>query len=237
MVYFRKPGAYRNRRRYPQGGRKRRIGRGVRQITRVSRDVAKLKNFVNTEFKYFDDVTPFTNIPYLDQTGVGTPLLMSLNDVPTGDLANQRNGATIRIKTLQHSCTISNQTTGSLPCRVRMIFFLFLRPDGIAPTAANLLDLSSDPDPINAFRNLNFRSSFVILKDRVFKLDTSAPQQELEMKFFRRFNFHTQWTVNNTTGTTATLMKNALYCMVFCDQPGAVLPRIRCGSRIRYIDN
>lgn len=201
------------------------------------RDVKMLKSFVNTEFKYFDDSTAFTNIPYVDPSGVGTPLIMSLNDIPTGDLGNTRNGMSVRIKSLQHSCTIANTTTSSLPCRVRMIFFLYLRPDGATPTLANLLDLSTDPDPINAFRNLNFKSSFSILKDRVFKMDTTAPQQEQEMRWYKRFNFHTTWTVNNTTGATSTQMKNGLYCLVFTDQAGAVLPRIRCMNRVRFIDN
>lgn len=234
-VYFRKPGAYRNRRRYPQKGRKRRIGRGVRQLTALSRDVAKMKNFVNTEFKYFDDTTAFTNIPYITAVGVGTPLLMSLNDVPRGTAGNEREGMSIRIKSLQYCCTLDNTTTSSLPCRVRMIFFLYLRPDGVAPTLGNLLDLTTDPDPINAFRNLNYKSTFSILRDRVYKLDTSAPQHQAETKMYKRFNFHTNWTVGNTDGTNIT--KNALYCYVFCDQAGAVLPRIRCMSRIRFIDN
>lgn len=199
------------------------------------RDVQTLKSFVNTEFKYFDDTTAFTNIPYITAAGVGTPLLMSLNDIPRGDAGNQRTGMSVRQKSLQHSCTIDNTTTSSLPCRVRMIFFLYLRPDGVAPTLANLLDLTTDPDPINAFRNLNYKSTFAILKDRVFKMDISAPQHQAEMKWYKKLNFHTSWTVGNSDGSNIT--KNALYCMVFCDQAGAVLPRIRCLTRMRFIDN
>jgi len=199
------------------------------------RDVQLLKSFVNTEFKYFDDSTLFTNIPYITAAGVGTPLLMSLNDVPRGDAGNQRTGMSVRFRSLQHSCTIDNTATSSLPCRVRMIFFLQLRPDGVAPVLGNLLDLTSDPDPINAFRNLNYKSQFAILKDKVFKLDTSAPQHQQEMKWYKQVNFHTNWTVGNTDGTNIT--KNAVYCFVFCDQAGAVLPCIRCMTRTRFIDN
>ena len=136
-------------------------GRAGRQLYR---DVMTLKNFVNTEFKLFDDSTLFTNIPYIDPTGVGTPLLMSLNDIPLGDRTDQRNGATVRIKSLQHSCTIANTTTSSTPCRVRMIFFLHLRPDASPPTLGDLLSIGTAPDPINAFRNLSNRSLFSILR-------------------------------------------------------------------------
>ena len=192
---------------------------------------------VNAEFKYFDDDLQFTNIPSITPAGVGSCILMALNDIPQGTGVSAREGAVVRIKSMQHSCTIDNTLTGSIPCRVRMIFFLHLRPvvaitGSSAPSS--LLDLGSI-DPINAFRNLDQRSEYVIIRDRTYRLDVTAPQQFVEMSMFKRFNFHTQWTGNDTTGVN--FRKNALYCMVFCDNLTGVPPRIRCTTRIRYIDN
>lgn len=236
-IVFRKPGAYNNKKYYPQGGKKRRIGRGVRQITKLSNDVLALKDTVNTEYKYFDDNQQFTSVPYITSGGAGSAMLLTLNDVPQGTGVSYRDGATVRVKSLQHSCTIDNSLDNAQPCRVRMIFFLQLRPLAAATASnilSNLLTLGSI-DPINAFRNLDQRSEYSILSDKVFKLDVSAPNHMVEYEFYKRMNFHTQWTGNDTTGTA--IRKNALYCVVFCDQQAAVLPRIRCSTRIRYIDN
>lgn len=234
-MYFRKPGAYRNRRRYPQGGRKRRIGRGVRQIQGLTREVSKLKSFVNTEFKRWDNYQAFVNIP---DANTSPPVQMLLNDIAEGVDVTQRTGQSVRVKSIQHRCTIDNTTTSSLPCRVRMIFFLDLRPDGQgnAPPFSQLLDISNS-DCMTAMRNLDYRSNYSILSDRTFKLDTSAPNHMVIYNYYKRVNFHTVWKGLDSSNAGLLITKNGLWCYVFSDQPGAVLPRIKCDTRIRYIDN
>lgn len=62
---------------YPRGGRKRRLGRGFRQLARYNKygdikgDVAKLKQMVNTEYK-FHDGSHTAVIPYATNAGAGS---------------------------------------------------------------------------------------------------------------------------------------------------------------------
>lgn len=243
MVYFRKPGQFKNRRRYPQGGRKRRIGRGIRQLQGLARDVAKVKEAVNVEYKCKDTYLTFNSIPqatYANRASNTSWLAMALNDIVQGTAMNEREGAVIRIKSLQHSCTFDNSVTGSLPCRVRLIFALNLLPVNtlaVPPAPDDVLDFEQTiVDPMMAFRNMSNRSRWVILSDRVVTLtDPTTDNVTKEYKFYRKFNFHTQWSTLDTNGDG--IFKNALWMFAFTDQPGAVLPRMRCFNRVRYIDN
>ena len=243
MVYFRKPGQFKNRRRYPQGGRKRRIGRGVRQIQRLATDVGKMKEVVNVEYKSFDRTDDFANIPLCTNANAGAVAswkAMILFNPGTGTGIANREGATVRVKSLQHTCTLDNTATNSLPCRVRIIFALQLRPETPVTSPlppSSLLDFElSNAEPMNAMRNLSNRSAWSILSDKVYKLSpfgTDLNQQEI--KIYKKLNFHTEWGSTDQLGNT--IRKNALWCFAFCDQTGATLPRIRCQSRVRFIDN
>lgn len=234
---MRRPGGFNNPAKYPKGGKKRRLGRGFRQMSKLGSDVALLKQAVslfNVEYKFFDTEQAFTNIP-LVTASTGTPLFMPLNNIAQGTGVTQREGSSIRVKSIQHHCTFDNTVASSTPCRVRMIFYLVLRPPvPYVPTIDTVLDRPVI-GPIDAFRNLSFRSDIAILKDVVYRLDTSSPNDQQIMKFYKRTNFHTTWTTSDLTGLDIT--KNSLYCMVFTDQAQAVLPRVRCVTRIRYIDN
>lgn len=243
MVYFRKPGQFKNRRRYPQGGRKRRIGRGIRQLQSLARDVAKVKEAYNVEYKCKDSFLDFTLIPaatYANRANSTSWIAMPLIDIPPGTGINEREGATIRLKSLQHACTFDNSASGSLPCRVRLIFALNILPVSslnVPPSPSVLLDFEQVAvDPMMAFRNMSNRSRWVILSDKVLTLtDPTTDFVTKEYKFYRKFNFHTQWATEDNDGSL--VFKNALWMFAFTDQPGGVKPRMRCMNRVRYIDN
>lgn len=247
MVVFRKPGGFRNRKHYPQGGRKRRIGRGVRQISKLTQDVSALKQAVNVEYKYHDTANasaPGTDIiPIATAALPNNALIMLENSIEQGPESVQREGDMIRIKSYLHRCILTNRGTG--PVRVRMLLFLYLRPSqtGIAPSVSDVLECQpSGPfNPMVAPRNLENRSRFKILLDNVYTLEPlNSVGEQRQIKVFKKFDFHTQWpnTVTGRTGTTIT--KNALYCMYFTDGGNNAAQNatyVYCFSRLRYIDN
>ena len=242
MVYFRKPGAYRNRRRYPHGGRKRRIGRGIRQLQSLSKDVQQLSQFVNTEFKYYDVQQEGAPEPAtIPQATADSParLFFTLNNIPQGTQVSQREGNSIKIKSLQHKCVMTNPS--DVAVRVRCIWYLYLRPgpesDNVAIGDLLQLGTSSTVKPIIAPRNLGNRSRFVILKDTTYRLEPQGMVGEQKViKWFKRWSrgFHTVWYDNGTEIT-----KNLLGCMYFCDNDATSVttPVMECYNRIRYIDN
>lgn len=245
MVYFRKPGQFKNRRRYPQGGRKRRIGRGIRQIQRLATDVGKMKEAVNVEYKCFDTTKLDTLIPQCTNADIANNaswLPMALNVIPQGTTIKTREGASVRIKSLQHNCTINNSAAANLPCNVRIIFVIGLRPETPTtslPTPQNLLDfeISTTTDPMRAMRNMSNRSAWSIISDKVYRM-SAGPGSDgsiRDIKIYKKLNFHTEWGSSDNTGVN--IRKNALWCMVFTDQTAEAKPRLSCQTRIRYIDN
>lgn len=223
-------------------GRRRRPTRGAiygAAAGQLWKDVKQLKSLVNTEYKFYDVDQQFINLPTCTTAASPAPLIMWLNQVPPGTGVSQREGASIKVTSIQHHCTFDNTVASSTPCRVRMLFFLYLRPMSSVGTPAfasleQVLDKTTI-DPIDAFRNLSYRSDISIIKDVVYRLDTSSPNDQQIMKFYKKVNFHSTWGTGDTDGTFAT--KNMLFCMVWSDQAQTVKPRIRCTTRIRYIDN
>jgi len=228
-------------RQYPRGGRKRRIGRGVRQLQRVSRDIAMMKERINTEFKSFTSFQNTAPIPTCTTATMGSNgawILVPMSNIPLGTGMAQREGATVLIKSIQHSCTILNTVVNSVACRVRVIFFLDLRPtqDSNIVFPPNFLLDSTCSDPINAFRELSQRSQLSILTDRVYKLQANGVVGDMaEISYYSRKNYHMQWTDTDTNGFS--IRKNGLFCAVLTDNPSAIQPPFRCSVRLRYIDN
>lgn len=251
-IVFRKPGNFKNKRHYPQGGRKRRIGRGVRQIQKLANEVAKVKEVVNTEFKYYDtlneDAPDPVNVPVFVATG-GTPIQMQVNNIPpltyqiTGatqtrymDSVSEREGSSVKIKSFQHNCTIENQNINGA-VRVRMIVFLDLRPNplGPSPNLGDVLQVNSTTiDPMIAPRNLSNRSRYSILLDKVYGLEPAGVISSIKtINLYKKLNFHTIWERDQIT-TKGLVTKNAMYCCYFADLAGCTM---KCFNRIRFIDN
>lgn len=249
-IVFRKPGNYRNRKHYPQGGRKRRIGRGVRQIQKIASDVAKVKDVVNTEYKYFDTLNEGAPDPLgipVFTTVSGAPAQMAINDIPpyTYNIqastqtrymftVNEREGLSVKIRSYLHNCSLENTTNAA--ARVRMVVYMDLRPNPASPpTLFDVLQLDgTNIEPLIAPRNLSNRARFSILIDRILNLEPQGVVSSLKtVRFYKKLNFHTLWE-RDTQTSKGNITKNALYCCYFADVPGV---NMICFNRIRFIDN
>lgn len=243
-MIFRKPRSYTNRRRYPQGGKKRRIGRGVRQLTKLTTEVAKLKDFTNAEFKWYDILNAgapaAVTIPQSTNALPDNASTMLLNGIPQGVTESQREGISVKIKSVLHQCVIAAKQGLTTPVRVRMIMFLYLRPLGNAavPSVSDLLQVAAagNTQPMVAPRKLEHRSRFSILHDKVYSIEPAGMVGEQRyIKIYKKLNFHTLWDTTTTGDNGTGITKNSLWCMYFAD--GNDKAEMYCDNRIRYIDN
>ena len=164
---------YRNRRdgynRYNRRGRSRRGGfnrYGNTQVNRytnknfsygqvldkVTRDVTRLMGVVNTEFKKVDTQS---EIAITD-----APQIRLINALQKGDNFNNRDGRSVRFKSIQLKWTVFMNPL-NVRTAVRCMIVQDKQPNGTLMLIGDLLDETHT----NSFKNLSNRKRFIILKD------------------------------------------------------------------------
>lgn len=209
--------------RHNQPGRAANYRAGLGQL---AKDVVTLKNLINVEFK----ASTLALTSTVNETGT----LQLLNGLTKGDNNNNREGATVRIKSVQLKGNMKIHATPEQSL-VRRILFIDKQPNQTAPTMAELLDLSSS-QPTDALRNLNHRKRFVILDDDLITLNKNGKAIALFPKCYKRVDMITVYDTGSNTGLIADIETNALYVLYVSNQPSNV-PSIEHTARIRYIDN
>lgn len=194
-------------------------------LSQLYTDVNKLKNMVNVEFKNHDVVNnSFSNVST-------TGSITALNYVAQGDGSEGRDGNMFRMKSIELRYQLAmdtleeQQTTG-----IRVMIFLDTDPNGSGPTLATLLDQTTNP--MISPRNLDNRSRYMVLHDRIHQLNPNG-QESICRKFYKKVDFKVLFA--GATATNATLKKNGLYILFVSDQTNQAQQTFNC--RIRYIDN
>lgn len=194
-------------------------------LNQLRKDVIKVKNLINVEFKNHDVVNnSFTNVST-------TGSITALNYVAQGDGEETRDGKMFRMKSLELRYQLSmdtleeQQTTG-----IRVIVFLDTDPTGSGPSLSTLLDQTVNP--MISPRNLDSRSRYVILLDRIHQLNPNG-QESLCRKFYKKLDLKVLF--SGATATDATIKKNGLYILFVSDQTNQAKQTFN--ARIRYIDN
>lgn len=211
-----------SRRRRPAPSRGAVYGAAARQLYK---DVAKLKNLINVEFKYHD---------YQSSNDLTTtPVINCINLVNEGDTDQTHDGSMFRMKSLQLGGRVSLGGTAANPVAYRMA--LVLDTDAAASTTAPTYnDIYDDTGDIETrFRNLDNKSRFIILKSWDGQLSPNGSEMRV-FKYFRNLDLKTQ-IVGSATETN--LRKNGLY-LVMVSSAGVVNQLyLNVHTRIRYIDN
>lgn len=189
------------------------------------RDVQKLKNFVNVEFKYIDNAT----------NGIATSTLTSflLNGVPEGDDQSSREGDSIRFKSIQLNANLSYVNATS---NVRMIIFIDTQPRAGAPVMADVIT-GTGVGATTGLRNLDNRSRFVILKDKTWMVNNTTLSTH-PIKWYRKLDMKSYYTTAAATSTS--IQSHALWMFLVSDIPiasAANAPVFDGICRLRYIDN
>lgn len=186
------------------------------------KDVMWLKSVVNVEKKYIDTAA--------STTSSSTAAFVLLNGLTTGDTGQTRDGQSIKCSSLllRYVASINALATTSIH---RVIIFLDNQPNGTAPTAAELLDVtSSSLSPLN----IDYGTRFKVIRDVITNLSQNG-QQIRTVKKFVKLRFHTKFNTG-TAGTIADITRNSLYMLHQSDQ-GTNVVTFAYQARVRFIDN
>lgn len=191
------------------------------------KDVRTLKNLINVEFKNHDVEITQTDLDV-------TADIQALNYVNQGDGTESRDGSMFRMKSLELRFDIRATDSLTTPVACRVILFLDTDPDGSTPTLASLLDDTTNPHI--SPRNLDSRSRYVIIYDRLLPVNPNGNERIIR-KIYKKLDYKVLCT--GSTATAANMKKNALYsCFLSSQASGATYkPAYMMHSRIRYIDN
>jgi len=128
--------------------------------------------------------------------------------------------------------------TQSGPAHFRMIIFVDHDPNGVVPTAAQVLE----QDNYNSFSNLGNSKRFKILAEITPENGELLSTDTMEGFTFSRY-IKTNITVgyNNSAGAGAAtdVLTNGIYAIVYCGGTSlgsTIAPTLECKSRVRFTD-
>lgn len=219
--------SYRGRRRV---SRRRRAPPSRMSIYRAAgsqlyKDVQKLKNMINVEYKYHD-------FSFTDNSVTTTPVTTTVNLVSEGDTDQTHDGAMFRMKSIQIEGSVQ-LGSASPPHIARMALVLDTDSSAVsaAPTYNDVYDATGTIT--NRLRNLDNRSRFIILKEWNWFMQPNGLEGK-RFSWYRQLDHKVQIV---GTASQANLKKNGLYLMYVSDSSAVSNVVLDVTSRIRYIDN
>lgn len=189
--------------------------------SQLIRDVSKLKGMVNVEYKFFDVL--------LNSTIFNTPTIQNINGVGQGTDDYQRDGDSIRIKSIQADFML---TRGDTDAVCRFLWVIDTQPYGPAPTWGDIINAYVPTIPVSGMRNLETRTRYIILKDKTMYLDAGDIDTK-RLTWYKRMDMKTLFYSNSPA-----IQSHALYfCACTNTATGSPAVSIVGNNRIRYIDN
>lgn len=209
---------------------------GIPPTVALNKRVKKLERAANAiEYKVI-----YTHGSDADCYNAAAGKFFLCNGVNQGDGLSSRDGRQIVNKTIQFQFSIQPHASQTATMRTRMIMFIDLEPQGTAPTIAQVLNTSA-AGPTEAYRNLDYRDRFIILKDRVYNFDpgNNSTGVNYQHKWFVKYkklkNLKTIFNSGNAA-TIADIQKGAIYVWVY-DVQGATYPfSFHYNGKLRFID-
>lgn len=226
MAYRRRYGGYRRRRRAYHSRASGWAGM-ARTALKTARFVASL---VNAEEKYNDVHTQFY---------FGQDYCQELTSIPQGTDADERNGNSIRAKSLWVRVNTKADMTyfnniGTYPS-ARLIIFIDTNQDGSAPVPSDVLETVSVVSPLNT----DNVGRFTILKDIFYPLTLGQSTKSFEI--YLPLNHHVRY---SGPGATAPELRDGNMYLIWISDlpPSGGGPITAAGetdvmSRFRFLDN
>lgn len=176
-----------------------------------------------TEYKYATQTKALTEV-------TSTAAFTLLNGLALGNDYNNRVGRKVNWWSLQLKMLIKGDT-GGVPENLRMLVVKDKQPNGAEFGITDLLDAAT----MYSQKNLNNRSRFTILADRVYNID-GVTKLECSDKAFFRFKGKTQTTYNSgATAVIGSIETNSLYLVLVSDV-AANGPDVAFTARFKYVD-
>lgn len=188
-------------------------------------DVSYLKGLINTEFKAVTQTYSQT----VDSSGTAAANVQLITPPTRGDDYNQRDGRTVRYKSVQIE-GVASMSSSATATNVYMALVWIPSPKGVAPTFVQLLDNITTI----GLRNLDYRKDLIVLKKWRFPLNINGVRSR-EFKFYRKLNH--KCIFNNGSAGAITDIQNGAFYMFLLSNEATNTPSISFHIRTRFIDN
>lgn len=205
-------------------------------IGKVVSDLSYVKSVLNVERKYKDTISTGFNTP-----AAGGWTVVRLNNLTQGSGISDRDGAQIRMKSLQMAGRIKRSDTALSTVkqeRVRMMVFMDKEPltsgAGNTPAILDILNAGT-VDSLKNWSCIQERRIKVLL-DRTYKVDQDDGEKLI--KVYKKLGARTTWLPNSALAND--INNNALYVAFWTDSPSAVAterPLVSHQFRLTYVDN
>lgn len=216
---------------------------------RYSEALAKKRKNMESRIRRLERgvVKPEYKVIYTHTTGTatyaaGAPSFVLLNGCNQGDGQSSRDGRQILNKSVEVMMQWASNVSATTDCVCRAMLFIDLEPHGSTVTAGELLNLSSPSFGVEeAPKNLDYRSRFVIIKDKKFNFvnhpawSSTAQHRQAVIFKYRKLNFHSLFDASNNADITD-ITKGALYLMVFAND-ATYAPTVDVAAKVRFIEN
>lgn len=197
-------------------------------IQRLVSDVNYVKGQLNAELKAVD--RELSDIP------TTTATVRSLNIMAQGSGSSQRDGISVRNKSIQIKGLVGWNSAAAGPIVCRLVLVYDSMPQGGTPDyyAASGNPCVFDKNTTDSFRRLDNVARFKILWSKRVVLTDTYPMKSFNV--YKKLNFKSKYYIGQTAGTAATLSSGGLFFMCLSDQavngPGVIYD-----TRLRFIDN
>lgn len=217
---------YRKRRFYkkrPYRTYKKKTGTNWMNIAKRALSTAMfVKNLVNAETKHFETQTTVTMPPS------NSWAYNALNLVQQGDGATNRNGDSIKNKSLTIRGTIDlKDLTGNSSQKLRII----LLKKKEAQTIPSNSELWTYPTDFNTPRNPNFLKQYKIVYEKKYQVANEDGKRHFIFNWNFPLKSHTEYVSNSI------ISQNIYYFAVFCDVNPTYAPEIKYISKLTFLDN
>lgn len=212
-------------------GYKNKVRKPVSKATQVFNIASKalttalqVKKLLNVEFKFHDVSANGTAI-------TNTGIIIPLTNLAQGDTDDTRDGATIKLKSIEANFIFKLNASATASV-VRTMIVIDTQTNQVGPTLANVLADAGNQTNLVSPRNLDNRSRFIILKDFNLLLDASYDRKQ--KSWYKKMNLHLVYDSN--AGSISDLTSNSL-TLFFMGSEGTNYPEVSYYVRSRYIDN
>ncbi len=205
-------------------------GKFVDELGERAINALKVKLGLNTEEKYKDTLTGPTAMTATASTTAGNTNPV----IAQGSTTNTRNGAGIRITSVEYRFTFYTAASTTQANSIRLICCRTIGAAAIAAT--DLLQVSTDfTSPINN----DFFSVGEILMDKVIQLggQTTSNSSADIIGVIRRPNMHMIWTDADTTGAASNVIEGRMYWYVYYNGSSGTPPLCQNTVRYNFVDN
>lgn len=204
-----------------------------------AKDVAKLAlkkatyltKLINVETKFAD--TSGTQLVTTTAATVLTP-----SSIAQGDTTATRDGASLKVKSMQLRYTIDNTQSTDRDNLFRVIVYT---QDQVNQSPMNPTDILQVGTNLRSPYNMN-KAGYTILEDKIVNLSGTTGGTGGPLKYYGTFvwkpeNFHVKYNTTDTAGTVTNLERGLIRVAIFQDTIASTGATFSFYNRVRFIDN